>query len=55
MTQPVPPVVVGYDATPAGEAALERALEEAATSGGKLVVVTVAEMPLDVEGRSLLR
>jgi nucleotide-binding universal stress UspA family protein len=44
------PIVVGYDDTRAGEAALERALEEATASGGKLVVVMVSEMPLDVEG-----
>jgi nucleotide-binding universal stress UspA family protein len=43
-------IVVGYDDTRAGEAALERALEEATASGGKLVVVMVSEMPLDVEG-----
>jgi nucleotide-binding universal stress UspA family protein len=47
---PPPPVVVGYDGTPAGEAALGRALEEVAASGGKLVVVSVSEMPLEVEG-----
>jgi nucleotide-binding universal stress UspA family protein len=44
------PVVVGYDGTPGAEAALERALEEAAASGGKLVVVIVAEVPLDAAG-----
>lgn len=43
-------VVVGYDGSEAGEAALARAIEEASTAGSQLVVVTVAEMPLDPEG-----
>lgn len=43
-------VVVGYDGTEASEAALERAIVEAAATGGRLVVVTVAELPLDAEG-----
>lgn len=44
------PVVVGYDGSDASEAALGRAIEEASTAGARLVVVTVAEMPLDPAG-----
>jgi nucleotide-binding universal stress UspA family protein len=44
------PVVIGYDGSDASEAALARGIDEAAASGGQLVVVTVAEMPLEAEG-----
>jgi nucleotide-binding universal stress UspA family protein len=44
------PVVVGYDASEAAEAALERAIAEAESSGGKLVVVAVAELTLEPQG-----
>jgi nucleotide-binding universal stress UspA family protein len=44
-------IVVGYDDYDAGKRALERALEEAKTSGAALVVVSVLELPLDPEGR----
>ena len=43
------PVVVGYDGSPAGEAALTRGIEEAARSGGRLFVV-VASLPLMTTG-----
>jgi nucleotide-binding universal stress UspA family protein len=43
-------IVVGYDGEEAAARALERAVEEAQTSKGRLVVVSVAEMPLDPEG-----
>jgi nucleotide-binding universal stress UspA family protein len=45
-----PPVVVGYDGSDASRAALTRGIAEAAGSGARLVVVSVAEMPLEVEG-----
>jgi nucleotide-binding universal stress UspA family protein len=44
------PVVVGYDGSVASEAALERGIAEAARSGGRLVVVTVAALPVEVQG-----
>jgi nucleotide-binding universal stress UspA family protein len=44
------PIVVGYDGSDASEAALGRAIEEASTSGGQLIVVTVAPIPLETVG-----
>lgn len=44
------PIVVGYDAQPAGEQALDRAIAEARSSGRALVVVAVEELPLNPEG-----
>jgi nucleotide-binding universal stress UspA family protein len=44
------PIVVGYDDEGAAKRALERALEEAKSSGTGLVVVSVVELPLDPEG-----
>ena len=44
------PIVVGYDAAPAAQRALERAIDEARSPKRHLVVVAVAEMPLDPEG-----
>jgi nucleotide-binding universal stress UspA family protein len=44
------PIVLGYDGSSGADAALERAVEEAAARGAPLVVVTVAPMPLDPEG-----
>ena len=41
------PVVVGYDASDAADAALARAIEEARSSGAELVVVAVAELTLE--------
>jgi nucleotide-binding universal stress UspA family protein len=43
-------IVVGYDGEEAATRALERAIEEAQASKGRLLVVSVAEMPLDPEG-----
>lgn len=43
-------VVVGYDGSAAAQRALARAIDEARGRSGKLVVVAVAEMPLDPEG-----
>jgi len=43
-------IVVGYDGHDAAERALDRAIEEARSSSSKLVVVAVAEMPLDPQG-----
>jgi nucleotide-binding universal stress UspA family protein len=42
--------VVGFEASEAAGRALERAIEEARASHGRLVVVTVDEMPLNPEG-----
>ena len=44
------PIVVGYDGSEAAEAALERAIQEAGSSGARLVVVAVSELLLDPEG-----
>jgi nucleotide-binding universal stress UspA family protein len=44
------PIVVGYDGSEASEAALGRAIEEARVAGAKLVVVTVAPLPLEAAG-----
>ena len=43
-------IVVGYDGEEAAERALDRAIEEARASGGRIVVVAVSEMPLNPEG-----
>lgn len=43
-------IVVGYDGHESAQRALDRAIEEATSSSSKLVVVAVAEMPLDPEG-----
>lgn len=43
-------IVVGYDGDDASERALERALAEAKERKAAVVVVTVAEMPLNPEG-----
>ena len=43
-------IVVGYDGEERAGRALERAVAEAQDSGGRLVVVAVAEMPIDPEG-----
>lgn len=42
--------MVGYDDKEPAKRALERAIEEAKSSGGRLVVVSIVEMPLDPEG-----
>jgi nucleotide-binding universal stress UspA family protein len=47
---PAGPIVVGYDGSEHSVPALERAVEEAAGSGRRLVVVAVVAMPLDPEG-----
>ena len=44
------PVVVGYDGSEASQPALARAIADAGTSGARLVVVTVAMMPLNADG-----
>jgi nucleotide-binding universal stress UspA family protein len=43
-------IVVGYDGKEAADRALDRAIEEARASGSHLLVVSVAEMPLNPEG-----
>jgi nucleotide-binding universal stress UspA family protein len=43
-------IVVGYDDSEAARRALERAIEEARSSKGRLVVVSVLELPLNPEG-----
>jgi nucleotide-binding universal stress UspA family protein len=43
-------IVVGYDGEEPAERALDRAIEEARRSGARLLVVAVAEMPLNPEG-----
>jgi hypothetical protein len=43
-------ILVGYDGAPPARAALIRAIEEARESHANLVVVAVAEMPLNPEG-----
>jgi nucleotide-binding universal stress UspA family protein len=43
-------IVVGYDGEDPADRALDRAIEEARTRRAKLLVVAVAEMPLNPEG-----
>jgi nucleotide-binding universal stress UspA family protein len=43
-------ILVGYDAHAAAERALDRAIQEARTRDGQLVVLAVAKMPLDPQG-----
>lgn len=43
-------ILVGYDAHPAADRALDRAIEEARTRDGQIVVLAVAKMPLNPEG-----
>jgi nucleotide-binding universal stress UspA family protein len=43
-------IVVGYDGVERSSRALDRAIDEARNDGAKLVVVAVAEMPLNPEG-----
>jgi nucleotide-binding universal stress UspA family protein len=43
-------IVVGYDGAEVAQRALARAIDEARKSSASLVVVAVAEMPLNVEG-----
>ncbi len=43
-------IVVGYDGEEPAQRALERAIAEARASSARLVVVAVAEMPLNPEG-----
>lgn len=43
-------IVVGYDDSDVARRALDRAIEEARDSNGRLVVVAVLEMPLNPEG-----
>lgn len=43
-------IVVGYDGDDASGRALDRAIEEARSAHARLVVVAVAEMPLNPEG-----
>ncbi len=44
------PIIVGYDGHESAQHALGRAIEEAQKSGSSLVVVAIAEMPLNPEG-----
>ena len=43
-------IVVGYDGEDAADRALDRAIEQARDHHAKLLVVSVAEMPLNPEG-----
>lgn len=43
-------IVVGYDGREASNKALDRAIEEAQARSARLVVVSVAEMPVNPEG-----
>lgn len=43
-------IVVGYDGAERSSKALDRAIDEARKDGARLVVVAVAEMPLNPEG-----
>jgi nucleotide-binding universal stress UspA family protein len=43
-------IVVGYDGTEPASGALDRAIEEARSARAQLLVVAVAEMPLNPEG-----
>jgi nucleotide-binding universal stress UspA family protein len=49
VTQPKT-ILVGYDDKEPARRALERGIEEAKSSGGRLVVMVVAEMPLNPQG-----
>ncbi len=49
MQEPVT-ILVGYDAKPPADRALDRAITEALQRNARLVVATVAEMPLSPEG-----
>jgi len=42
-------ILVGYDGSPGGRRALERAIEEARGSRGRLMVLSVASMPLSLD------
>jgi nucleotide-binding universal stress UspA family protein len=42
-------ILVGYDGTPGGRRALERSIEEARASHGRLAVLTVVNMPLSLD------
>src|SRR5215470_3512264 len=42
-------ILVGYDATAGGRRALERAIEEARASRGRITVLGVANMPLGLD------
>jgi nucleotide-binding universal stress UspA family protein len=43
-------IVVGYDDNDAAKRALERGIEEARSTDGRLVVVSVVDLPLNPEG-----
>jgi len=43
-------IVVGYDGAAPASRALDRAIEEARKSRAQLLVIAVAEMPLNPEG-----
>ena len=49
MQEPIT-ILVGYDAKPPADRALDRAIKEALDRDGQLVVAAVAEMPLSPEG-----
>ena len=40
-------ILVGYDGSPGGRRALDRAITEARASGGRITVLSVANVPLD--------
>jgi len=42
-------ILVGYDSSDSGKRALERAIEEAQESRGRVTVLSVADMPLDLD------
>jgi nucleotide-binding universal stress UspA family protein len=42
-------ILVGYDGSDGGRRALERAIAEAHESGGRITVLSVANMPLDLD------
>jgi nucleotide-binding universal stress UspA family protein len=42
-------IVVGYDGSEGGRRALDRAIEEAETSRGRITVVSVENLPLDLD------
>jgi len=43
-------ILVGYDGSNGGRRALERAVQEARTVGGRVTVLAVVNMPLDPDG-----